>query len=107
MTIQNVTVPDEQIEAFCHRWKITELSLFGSGLRDDFSAESDLDLLVDFAADARWSLLDLAQMELDLEDLFGRKVDLVTREAVVQSHNWIRRHAILTSARVLYAAEHV
>ena len=59
------------LEEFCHRWKITELFLFGSALRDDFRADSDIDLLACFAPDAEWSLLDHARMEKELKDHFG------------------------------------
>src|SRR5688572_7479320 len=93
-----VTLPREQLSAFCRRWKLTELALFGSALRDDFRPESDVDLLVTFEPDAPWSLLDLVAMQFELEDIFGRGVDLVERAAIEQSDNWIRRRSILESA---------
>ena len=91
------------IAEFCRRWKIKELRLFGSALREDFGQESDVDLLVTFAPDAQWSLLDHARMEEELSVLLGRKVDLVSRWAVERSPNWIRRKAILESAELYYA----
>lgn len=94
----------EQLMAFCSRWKIIELSVFGSVLRSDFSAVSDVDILVTFAPDAGWSLFDLAEMQQELEAIVGRKVDLVERRAVEQSMNYIRRNAILNSAEVVYVA---
>jgi uncharacterized protein len=94
---------DEMVE-FCRRWKIVELSLFGSALREDFRPDSDVDLLVRFAPDARWSLFDHAQMEIELVSLLGREVDLLSRSAVERSANWIRREEILGTARQLYAA---
>lgn len=96
--------PLKEIEAFCRRWKIVELSVFGSVLRDDFRPESDVDLLARFAPDAGWSLFDHARMERELEDLLGREVDLVSRSAVERSPNWIRREQILGTAKTLYAA---
>lgn len=81
-----------------------ELSLFGSALRDDFRSDSDIDLLVRFAADAEWSLLDQARMERELEDLLGRKVDLVSRAGIERSANWVRRQEILETSRPIYAA---
>ncbi len=89
---------------FCRRWKVSELALFGSALRDDFKPESDVDVLVAFAPDAHWSLLDLVTMQDELSSLWKRPVDLMTRRAVERSQNWIRRKAILESAEVVYAA---
>ncbi len=96
--------PADRIKEFCHRWKIVELSLFGSALREDFRPDSDVDLLVRFAPDADWSLLDHARMERELSEILGREVDLVSRTAVEASPNWIRRREILSTARALYAA---
>lgn len=87
-----------RIAEFCRRWKISELSLFGSVLRDDFRPDSDVDILVAFAEDAGWSLLDHVTMEDELSALLGRRVDVVTRRAVETSDNWIRRRAILETA---------
>lgn len=89
---------------FCDRWKVRELSLFGSALRPDFHAESDIDLLVSFHEGAAWSLFDHARMEQELERLLGRAVDLVSRAAVERSGNWIRRREILGTSQPLYAA---
>jgi len=97
-------VSDEVLAAFCRRWKISELALFGSALREDFRPDSDIDLLVTFAPDASWSLLEHVKMDEDLEGLLGRQVDTPTRRSVEMSPNWIRRRAILESARVIYAA---
>lgn len=92
------------LEAFCRRWKVQELALFGSVLREDFQAGSDVDVLVSFADDARWGLFDLAAMQEALEELFGRPVDLVERKGIEASHNWIRRRAILHAAQPIYQA---
>jgi hypothetical protein len=92
------------VEVFCRKWKIAELALFGSVLRDDFRPDSDVDVLVSFAPDADWSLLDHMAMEEELAGILGRKVDLVSRRAVERSANRIRRQAILNSAEVVYAA---
>jgi len=97
-------VSETQLAGFCRRWRISEFALFGSVLRDDFDADSDLDVLVTFAPDADWSLLDHVQMEQELETLIGRPVDLLSRRSVERSHNWLRRHAILSTAQVVYEA---
>jgi len=99
-----VDLPREAVVGFCRKWRIVRLEVFGSALRPDFGVRSDVDLLVTFAADARWSLIDHARMENELAQLLGRDVDLVTRRSVEQSRNWIRRREILSTARTLYAA---
>jgi len=99
-----IPIDHQRIEEFCQKWKISELALFGSALRDNFSPDSDYDFLVRFAPEADWSLLDHVQMETELKELLGREVDLVSRRAIEQSRNWIRRKAILDSAEVIYAA---
>ena len=99
-----IAVSDEQVAAFCRQWRIVELALFGSVLRDDFGPESDVDVLVTFAPSARWSLLDLVRMQEELTAVLGRKVDLVERAAVEQSENYIRRRHILQSLEPVYVA---
>ena len=101
---RNLDLPEKEISDFCRRWRISEFALFGSILRDDFDEQSDLDILVAFAPDADWSLLDHIQMEQELEALLGRKVDLLSRRSVERSHNWLRRKEILDTAEVVYAA---
>ena len=88
-----------RLEDFCRRWLIRELDLFGSGVREELRPDSDLDFLVTFDDEARWSLWDHAQMEEELAGIVGREVDLVTRRAIERSANWIRRKAILEEAR--------
>ena len=98
------TFPAAEAARFCQRWKIVELAVFGSALREDFDADSDVDLLVTFAPDADWSLLDHVKMQQELADVLRRPVDLVSRRAIENSHNPIRKREILTSARTVYAA---
>jgi hypothetical protein len=99
-----IPIPAKKLAAFCLRWKVTELALFGSALRDDFRPESDVDLLVSFAPDARWSLFDLVGMQNELKQIFGREVDLVERTAIESSENYIRRRNILSATKVIYSA---
>ena len=82
---------------------MTGFALFGSVLRDDFRPDSDVDVLVAWAPDARISLLDDTPMKDELEAMFGRKVDLVGKEGIQQRRNWIRKREILRSAQVVYA----
>lgn len=100
----SVPIDRRKVAEFCRRWKITELALFGSVLRDDFRPGSDIDLLVTFAPDADWSLLDHVTMEEELSNILGRKIDLVSRRAVERSGNWIRRKEILETAEPFYVA---
>jgi predicted nucleotidyltransferase len=88
----------EKLRDFCRRWKITEFSLFGSVVRDDFGPESDVDVMVTFAPDAGRSLFDMVHMEDELVEIFGRDVDLMTRRSIERSHNLMRRESILTNA---------
>lgn len=106
MTTQTLKVglPMDRIAEFCRKWKISQLSLFGSALRDDFTDRSDLDFLATFAPRADWGLFDHVEMEEELAGILGRSVDLISRRAVERSHNWIRRQAILQSAQVVYEA---
>ena len=98
----NIEIPKEKIAAFCRKWKIVEFSLFGSVLRDDFRADSDVDVLVSFSPDAEWSLLEHMAMEEELSAIFGRKVDVISRKAIERSENYIRRDAILETAQLYY-----
>lgn len=91
----------EQIEAFCRKWKVKEFSLFGSVLRDDFRPDSDVDALVDLLPDNGLDLFDWVDMIEELKEIFGRDVDLVDKAAI---ENPYRRHIILKSREVVYAA---
>ena len=98
----NVEASREEIAAFCERWQVTQLAVFGSALREDFGPESDIDLLVSFDENARHTLFDMVRMEEELKKIFGRDVDLVERAGIEQSRNHIRREAILESAEAIY-----
>jgi predicted nucleotidyltransferase len=105
-SIMSARIPldSHRLGDFCRRWKITEFSLFGSVLRDDFRPDSDVDVLVTFAPEAHWSLFDLVKMEDDLATILGREVDLVERQAVERSENYLRRRHILQSVEPVYVA---
>jgi predicted nucleotidyltransferase len=96
------TVIEPQIAAFCQRWKIRRCSLFGSVLRDDFGPDSDIDVLVAFAPEADWDLWDLITAREELQEIFGREVDLVEEQTL---KNPFRRQAILASRQVIYDAD--
>lgn len=95
-------VPMKAIKAFCDRRQVEELALFGSVLRSDFRPDSDVDVLVRFRTEQTPGLFGIAAMERELSELLARRVDLVNRAAIDESRNYIRRKAILESARVVY-----
>lgn len=92
----------ELLEGFCRERGIARLELFGSALRDDFRDGSDVDLLATLRDDAHPTLLDWADMQEKLAEMFSRPVDLVSRRAIERSRNRYRKHAILTTATLIY-----
>ncbi len=102
--VNNITLPMDAIRVYCQKWGICEFALFGSVLRDDFGDESDIDVLVQFREGMRRTLFDLVTMTDELEAIFGRKVDLLTRKSVEESPNYIRRKEILNTTEVIYVA---
>ena len=101
MKVGQIEIPTDAIAAFCRRWNVAELSLFGSALRDDFRPDSDVDVLVHFGPGGG-TFEAMLDMRDELSDMFGgRDVDLVERRLV---RNPFMRHEIITTRRVLYAA---
>lgn len=98
MINQQITIPYEEIAAFCERNHIRKLSLFGSVLRDDFSDDSDVDVLVEFEPEARVSYLSLAEMQFELVDLLQREIDLLTPGALSDRF----RQKVMNTAQVVY-----
>jgi hypothetical protein len=98
--ISGFPLPEATIRDFCDRHRIRRLALFGSALTDRFRPESDVDLLVEFAPDARMSLFGIAAIELELGSLIGRKVDLRTPQDLSRHF----RDEVARTATVLYAA---
>lgn len=104
-----IEVPQQQIEAFCRKWKVKEFALFGSVLTEEFRPDSDVDVMVVMADDAPLESPDYRErikafdsMKADLSKLFaGRKIDLVRKKNI--TNPFIRYHA-LTNKLVLYAA---
>lgn len=102
MRIGQIEVPVDQVQAFCRKWKIAELAIFGSVLRSDFDADSDIDLLVSFLPGAAMTFEGFVEMRQELSSIFGgRSIDLVEKRLL---RNPFRRHEILTTRRVVYAA---
>jgi predicted nucleotidyltransferase len=97
------SISQKDIIRFCQRWQVREFALFGSVLRADFKPESDVDVLISFKENANWGLFDHVQMRLNLETIFHRKVDLVTRRALEQTQNALLRERILKTAQVIFS----
>lgn len=90
----------DKIAEFCKKNHIRKLSLFGSALRDDFSPDSDIDILVEFEPDAHVGLIKFAGLELELSEILGRKVDLNTPGFISKYY----REQVLAEAEVQYDA---
>ena len=93
---------NEAVRRFCRERGIAKLELFGSALREDFRADSDVDLLCTLKPDDECTLLGWADMQFKLTEIFGRPVDLVSRLAIEHSRNPYRRQAILSTATPIY-----
>ena len=100
MKTQNITIPADIIEAFCAKHHIRRLALFGSALRDDFTPESDIDLLAEFAPGEPVGLIRLGMVEAELSDLLGRRVDLNLPDML----STYFRDEVLAEAETLYDA---
>jgi predicted nucleotidyltransferase len=101
MVVARIEIPMAKIEAFCRKWNLSEFSLFGSILRDDFGADSDVDVLIAFKPGSAMTLEGYIGMTDELRPIFGREIDLVEKRFV---RNPFRRYEILTTRQVLYVA---
>ncbi len=102
MKIVAIDLPIKEIGSFCQKWKVKELSFFGSVLREDFNPKkSDIDVLVEFLPDAHWGW-DVVIIKNELEELLNQSVDLVSKKAIEKSRNPYRKEEILNSYEVIY-----
>lgn len=103
---QRLNVTEAKVFAFCEKWQVIELSVFGSALREDFRFEgvdpSDIDFLYISAPEARYGFR-FFDMRDELARLLSREVDLISKRGIEKSRKFLRRKAILESARVIYA----
>lgn len=91
--------------AFQRRWGVTQIDVFGSVIRDDFSPEdSDVDLVLSFQDEGRIGLFDLCAMQRELEGIFERQVDILTRQTLEKMQNPLRQRNIRNSLKRLDAA---
>jgi predicted nucleotidyltransferase len=93
-------VDEVQLTEICRRYRVRELSVFGSAARGEMRPDSDIDMLVEFLPDAQVDLVDHAGLMLDLAQLLGRKVDLVSKKGLKP----LIRASVLAQARRVYAA---
>jgi predicted nucleotidyltransferase len=102
--LNEIEIHREQIAELCRRHGVERLELFGSAARgEEFEpGRSDIDFLADFIDEKPPTLADLLEQEQQLSDLLGRPVELISRDAVERSRNYIRRRSILSDARAVY-----
>jgi predicted nucleotidyltransferase len=101
---QRLGVSLTTLAEFCQRWQISELALFGSVLREDFNLGSDIDFLVTFLPKAKIGLAEVEELEEELQKMVKREIDLIFKNSIETSQNWIRRRNILRTAEVIYGA---
>ncbi len=101
MAIQRLEMPIGQIASLCGELDVAELSVFGSALRDDFGADSDVDFLVSFKNDdyGPW-LSKLNRLEDGLSRILGRRAEVVPKDSL----KWVIRDSVLGSAETIYDA---
>lgn len=95
-----IEIPQDRVADLCRRYKVRQLALFGSALRDDFGPESDVDFLVEFDPTAQIGFLTLAKLQRELSAMIHRRVELVPKHGLKDRI----RQAVLASAKVVYAA---
>lgn len=100
---KNINLKEDDIRSFCQKWSIKDFYFFGSVVTENFSKEkSDIDIMVDFKENTDWSLFDHFHMVEELEAVFKRKVDLLTKRAVEKSKNPYRKKNILDGVLLAY-----
>lgn len=96
-----ITLSEENIKVLIQKYNIKELAVFGSSIRNDFNSQSDIDFLIEFNNSESISFFDLIDIQVYLENITGRSVDLVEPESL---DNPYRREAILSSKEIVYVA---
>lgn len=99
-TMPNIIADAKQIEDFCHEYGVAELALFGSVIRDDFNADSDIDVMLSFKPGHGFAFENTPDIQDELAAIFGRPVDVIEKGRI---RNAFRRHAIMSNYRVVYA----
>ncbi len=100
----DLVLPKDALAAFCARWGVSELYVFGSASRGGLRDDSDLDVAVRFQSGTRYSLFELIDMQDELSAIAGRAVDLFTIRGIEHMPNLVRRQSILDSLELVHAA---
>ncbi len=102
MKLVYIDYTESDLIQLCRKWQVKKLSLFGSAVRDDFHADSDVDVAIEFDPKSEWDLWEFYKVREELKQLFGRQVDLIELEGVI---NPIRKRNILKSLEVVYESD--
>ena len=100
---KQIKIDPVRLHEFCNKWGVSEVAVFGSILREDFSASSDVDILISYRPGVRRPIFDYVDMQEELEVIFKRRVDLLSRRGIERSQNALRKNEILKLAKVIYA----
>lgn len=103
MVKHGIELDSQAVRDFCRKWKVKELTAFGSILGDDFGPKSDIDFIIEWTEDALWDIFDYMDMVEELQQHFGRKVDLVSRYALETDANYLFRRSVLSRTESGYA----
>jgi uncharacterized protein len=101
MNVGNFSIEDNLFYSLIKKYSLSEVALFGSVIREDYSDNSDIDILISFTANSKKSLFDIINLKYDFECILNRKVDVIEKSAL---KNPFRKNEILKTARVIYAA---
>ena len=96
-----MNIDKNKIKVFCKKWKIQELAIFGSFIRDDFNDQSDIDVLITFLPKVTWGF-EIAELREELSLIFNRKIDLLNKRSLELSKNSYKKDEILKSCKVIY-----
>ncbi len=96
-----IELPMQLIGEFCRKYGVEQFALFGSVLREDFGPDSDVDVMLKFKPGHGFTFENTPDIQDELTAMFGRPVDVIE---IGRIRNPFRRHAIMNSYRVVYAA---
>ena len=99
--ITNMKFDKNKIDEFCKKWQVEQLAIFGSALREDFSPDSDVDILIKFLPNFSWGF-EIAVIHEELTKIFGRDVDLVSLRSIENSRNKFKKEEILGNCKIIY-----